>query len=100
MKGYPKYLNTKEDYLYVQTNFPKDKWMPSFQALLDDRMKWMQTGKLFDPSEGIEDDTHKIIKMEDAEIIEYYQYEFREDPNCKLLRLGFTVEEVEGYLVG
>ena len=40
MKGYPKNLNTKFDYLYVKENFKKDLWEKDFQNLLDTRMDW------------------------------------------------------------
>ena len=38
MKGYPKNLNTKFDYLYVKENFKRELWEKDFQNLLDTRM--------------------------------------------------------------
>lgn len=100
MKGYPKYLNSKADYLYVIEHFPKEKWAPDLQALLDDRVKWIATGKLDNPAKGITGAIHKIeiVESVDKTETEYYQYEFKEDKNCKLLKLGFNKKEIENYL--
>ena len=97
IKGYPKYLNTKADYLYVKYNFPKEKWLPDFQALLDNRIKWMSNGKLNSLEDGIIDKIHKVETLErtDDKLVEYYQYEYKADPNCKMERLGFTVKEIQ-----
>ena len=40
MKGYPQHLNTKADYMYVRANFPREQWLPDFQALLDSTHDW------------------------------------------------------------
>ena len=98
MTGYPKTLNSKYDYEYIRANFPRDKWEPAFRALLDERLQWFNIGKLNAEDEGVEDETHKIITVEQMGTIEKYQYELREDPNCSLIRLGFTVKEVESIL--
>lgn len=98
MVGYPRWLNTREDYLYVREHFPREQWEPAFQALLDEHMVWMNTGKLVNEADGIVDETHKVITVggeEDGAPVQYYQYEYREDPNCKMFRLGFAIEEVE-----
>lgn len=102
MIGFPKWFNTKQDYLYVKEHFPREQWLPHFQALLDTRMAWLNVGKLESPEQGITDETHKVVKVggEDGMPVEYYQYEYKEDPNCRLLRLGFTVEEVEQIISG
>lgn len=103
MIGYPKYLNTKEDYLYVKENFPREDWEADFQLLLDTRMAWLSVGRLETPDAGITDETHKIVTVGDTDMsmgpVQYYQYKYREDPNCTLLRLGFTVSEVEAVLM-
>lgn len=101
MKGLPKFLNTKEDYLYVRDNFPKEQYAPFFYALLDTRMDWFFVGILQKEEDGIEDATHRIEKVNQAgelNLDTLYQYELKENPNCKLLQLGFTVKEVEDIL--
>lgn len=94
---YPKYLNTKFDYYYVMKHFPKEKWLPDFKELIRDYTKWMKGNKLAKKEDGLSDVTHKIVEEEDEETKEkkYLQYEFKEDPNCKIKRLGFTLAEVE-----
>lgn len=104
MQGYPKHLNTKADYLYVKEHFSKEMWEKDWQALLDSRKNWFFVKDLADKASGIEDDTHKIVEnksMGDGEEkITYAQYEFKEDENATIYRLGFTVEEVEAALNG
>ena len=97
MKGYPQHLNTKADYMYVHANFPRKQWLPDFQALLDSTHDWFFEKHLDTKDEGIEDDTHKIVKFENTETkeITYDQYVFKEYNNALLFRLGFTVDEVE-----
>lgn len=97
MQGFPKYLNSKADYLYIRDNFPKDKWQPFFQSLLDDHIQWFNTGEI--AGEGVTDDTHKVVANEMNGETHKYQYELKEDVNCVLYRLGFTVEEVEKLLL-
>lgn len=90
MIGNPKYLNTREDYLYVKDNLPENVWRPAFEALLQNRQQWFNTGALAVGASGIEDDTHKVVEDEKNK----YQFELREDPNCLLNRMGFSVGEV------
>jgi len=96
MVGYPRWLNTKEDYDYVQKHFQKEQWLPDFQKLLDDSVKWINVKKLTKEADGIVDAKRKmeIVEKEDG-MKEYYQYELKDDPNCRLYKLGFTIEEVE-----
>jgi len=51
--------------------------------------------------EGAVDETSRVIEIRDdktKEITERYQEEYMEDPNCKLFRLGFTVEEAQALV--
>lgn len=97
MKGFPKNLNTKEDYLYIKEHFERDLWVPEFQKLLDTTSDWFFVKNLDKAEDGIDDDTHKIVETEissdEPSVIS--QYEFRENPDAKLYKLGFTVEEVQ-----
>ena len=93
MVGYPKFLNTKEDYEYVRNNCPKNEWEKDFKALLDGEKDWFNVGETDD---GIIDDTHKVIKDEQKR--KTYQYELQVNPNCKMHRIGYTREEVEKAL--
>ena len=104
MKGYPKELNSKEDYLYVRENFPREMWLPDFQHLLDTMRDWFSVGELPTGAEGIVDDTHKVEESKrfnpdtGEEETTWTQYELQINPMCKLLRLGFTEEEVRNLM--
>lgn len=97
MKGFPKHLNAKQDYLNVLSMYP-DETKLALQALLDSRFVWVDS----DIVDGkIEDDTHKILeKPDDAGTIQQYQMELVEDVNAHIFRLGFTVKEVEFLKLG
>ena len=95
-----KWLNTRTDYEYVRTNYPEEIWRPKFQILLDEHEQWQNTGKLNQKADGVAVANQKKIvtsKRNDGSE-EYYQYEFKIDPNCKMKRLGFTLVEVQAIL--
>lgn len=96
MKGFPKHLNTREDYEYIKANFPEEKWKPEYQLLLDSEYAWFFVQTLDSEDAGVTDATHKVVTEEkmDGEGVIYQQYEYRVNPTCKLLRLGFTHDEV------
>ena len=93
MVGFPTALNTKEDYEYVRANFPAEQWQPVYQALLDTMYEWFNMGTT---DTGASDDTHKVVV--DNQTNTKYQYEKKIDPNCKLIRLGYTETEVKKIL--
>ena len=94
MVGYPKYLNTKDDYEFVRKNFPKDMWQPTFESLLDTRRDWFNEGEI--TGTGITDETHKVIIDEQSG--EKYQYVYKENPNCRMEQLGYTEDEIKSIL--
>jgi hypothetical protein len=96
MEGLARHLNTKFDYEYVREN--QDNWKDYWQTLYDDRLIWDNVELT---GEGITDATHRLIESQDTETNEpiTIQQELKLDTNCKLFRLGFTVEEVEAALV-
>lgn len=99
MRGYPKVLSSKEDYLYVKDNFPADLWKADWQGLLDTMTCWYPTGEVASVEAGVTDDTHKVEKFEEeGKDTVFMQYELRQNPDCKLLRLGFTEAEVKKAL--
>lgn len=95
MRGFPKYLNSKQDYLNCLADFEQET-KAELQRLLDSRFIWVDTAILETEESGQTDDTHRIVKAED----EFIQQELIEDANSELVRLGFTVEEVEGLING
>ena len=74
MVGFPKYLNSKDDYLYVRDNFPREQWLPELQKLLDTMYGWFYVSTLVDGNAGVTDDTHKVETMDDGSRL---QYEYR-----------------------
>lgn len=94
MRGYPKTLNTKDDYEYVRANFPEEKWRPDWQKLLDAERDWFFEKDLAAAEEGVTDETHKVVESSQGEETTYAQYVLQVNPTCKLLRLGFTEDEV------
>ena len=76
MKGFPKHLNSKQDYFYIREKFPSSMWKPAWQALLDGEKNWFCTGKLESKEDGVKNRTHKVVEVtnHDGET-EYYQYE-------------------------
>lgn len=100
MKGYPKNLNTKEDYLYAAQNFPKEMWGKDFQNLLSSESDWMYAGELPNKAAGVEDIYHRIEENTDPQTgaISYTQYEWKSNPDAKIYRLGFTIAEVQNII--
>ena len=95
MRGFPKHLNTKHDILNLKDDYP-EQTKAAVQRLLEDRIQWLNIGPIAELKTGIEDKTHKIIETEDIKGgAERYQLELKEDPDARLYRLGFTVEEAE-----
>lgn len=95
MQGNARYLNTMADYEYVRQT--QDNWRDYYQELYDSRLIWDRVELI---GEGITDDTHRLIQSQDMETREpiTIQQELLLDINCKLLRLGFTVTDVEDIL--
>lgn len=97
MRDFPKHLNTKDDYMYVLNHFSKEKVLPLFQNLLDTMKDWFFVRELGQQESVADTPTMKTIATENNETkeITYAVYELQENPQCKLYRLGFSVEEVE-----
>lgn len=89
MRGLPKNLNTKEDYIYLKDNYSKEYWLQVFQNLLDTRYSWFA----IDEKDYVEDDKHKKVYNEQEDTYEYFVYKLNK--NAKLYQLGFTVKEVQ-----
>jgi 16S rRNA C967 or C1407 C5-methylase (RsmB/RsmF family) len=94
MKGYPKHLNTKQDYEFVRKHFPKRKWEKDFQALLKSEKTWLPIKTLTEKDRVVIDDTHKTVETGDGVV----QMELKIDKNSKMARLGYTREEIEQIL--
>lgn len=94
MIGFPKILNSKQDYLNCVADYPQDT-KKALQDLLDNRYKWEDKGEIKAGDIPVDDDTHRIVIDEDGK---QCQLELVEDENAKLFRIGFTVAEVENLI--
>lgn len=100
MKGFSKHLNTKNDYLNIKKDFQFSEYKSAFQELLDQKDAWMNMGVISE-GDGVIDDTHKVIENEVAgESTVKYQYEYKEDSEAAIFRLGFSTNEVREILAG
>lgn len=101
MKGFPKHLNTKADYEYIRRAFPESQWKPCWQALLDSAYDWFTVFELESKEIGeeIEGKARILTETDDATGKErYFQSYMQMNPNCRLLKLGFTEDEVKKVL--
>lgn len=98
MEGYPKHLNSKQDYYYVVEHFAREQWEKDWEALLDNKYQWFSTGTV-EKDSGTTDATHKVVTLKDIDGNDVYtQYEYRENPLCDMNRLGFTEDEIKAAL--
>lgn len=95
MRGFPKYLNSKQDYQNCLTDYPEET-KSELQRLLDSRFVWVDTELLANDAAGTTDATHRVVNSDEGKI----QQELVEDSNSELLRLGFTVQEAEDIING
>ena len=100
MKGFPRTINNKHDITNLMAEFEVET-KAHLQSILDEKDQWLMTSKLEDGVAGVTDATHKVeeIKDKDDVVTERYQYEFMEDANGELYRLGYAnAGEVEALV--
>lgn len=99
MRDFPKWLNTKQDYLNCLKDFP-EKTKTALQELLTDRFSWFPVRELTEGETVAESNTYKVVESKDEETRETKRvlYELKEDEHARLFLLGFTVEEVNGLI--
>jgi hypothetical protein len=88
MRGFPKHLNSKQDFQNCLAEYPEET-KAEIKRLLENRFIWQDVAIVDD--EECCDDTHRVVETDDEKI----QQELVEDKNAELFRLGFTVEEAE-----
>jgi hypothetical protein len=92
MMGFPKFVNTMQDLIHLKEEFPRET-KAYLQDVLDYKDQWLVVGELKEGEAGLVDETHKVEEsknQETGEVISRYQFEFKEDPNGALYRLGFN----------
>jgi len=100
MKNFPRHINNKHDITHLLVDYPEET-KAYLQNVLDNKDQWLMTSKLEDGDAGITDDTHKVEEVTDQDdvVTERYQYEFMEDTNGELYRLGYVnAGEVEALV--
>lgn len=103
MRGFPKYLATKQDYMNCLQMFP-ERTRAELRRLMADRFNWELVKELSDKSEGKEDDTHCVMEQERVnkktgeKEVYFVQLEKKEDKNARMFQLGFTVKEIESLM--
>lgn len=97
MKGFPKHLNTRDDYLFVKDNFEYAMYSKVFQDLLDSEYDWFFVRQLDTDDNPVLTNNQKI-EISTGETETRSLYEYRVNPTCKLLQIGFTHEEVVAIL--
>lgn len=97
MKGFPKHINSRQDVVNLLVSHPAEM-RAELQAMLSEVLVWQQGLALAADDPGLTDATHQVktITEDDQEV--RYQYELREDPNCKLYRLGITQADVANMI--
>lgn len=90
MMGFPNFVNTMQDLVHLKEEFPKET-KAYLQDLLDYKDQWLIVGPLAEGEPGITDATHKVVENKglDDVVTSRFQYEFKEDPNGAIFRLGF-----------
>jgi len=95
MKGYPKHIATQKD-LQVAMEINAERTKSFIRRAIDARTGWVVTGSLDNESDGVTDDTHRVLDQASEEgEHDWYQEEWGPIPGGTLDRLGLSVEEAE-----
>ena len=101
MKGFPRTINNKHDITNLMAEFEVET-KAYLHNVLDEKDQWLMTSKLEDGVAGVTDTTHKVEELtDDSDVVtERYQYEFMEDANGELYRLGYANAGEVSNLIG
>lgn len=107
MRGFPRHLNTKQDYLHCLATMPEET-KAALRDLLAARFVMGPVRKLAADETATADEGREVREVNlsasetgtgaDQAAPERWLFEPREDENAWLFRLGFTVEEVENLI--
>ncbi|RUM41394.1 MAG: hypothetical protein DSY80_08945 [Desulfocapsa sp.] len=93
MNGYPKHLNTKADYEYIEKHYP-DEYEEEMRKLWNTKDNYFAVRTLGGNEIGINDERMKVVEsIANDGTIERVQMRLEQDPNSKMVRLGFSVNE-------
>ena len=97
MRGFPKVLNSRQDYENVINDFGYTvKVKRAYQGLLNTAKKYEFDKELAAESDrtGPEPE-YKVMTQEEEGTEKIVQFKLVDNPNGKIFRLGFTVNEVQ-----
>jgi hypothetical protein len=98
MKGYPKHINTQDD-LVVAMQLNPERTKAFVQRAIEGRDGWVVIASLEKESDGVTDDTHRVVDHGDEERgSDWYQQEWKPLPGNTLDRLGLSVAEAKALL--
>ena len=93
MRGFPKNLNSKKDYKNIIDDFGYSKKVKeAYQGLLNTTTKWKFDKLLESKENGDSGDDYKIMEDEERGLV---QYKLVDNPDGKLYKLGFKINEVK-----
>jgi hypothetical protein len=106
MRGAPKWFNTKEDVMNCLNSEDadlKESAQEFLQALLDNRYTHTlvrEVSKEEDAESIVLEEGQRLIEVydEDKPNISYAILERIEDTNCRLFKLGFSIDEAQSLL--
>ena len=98
MRGFPSYLNCKQDFYNLIGDYPAET-RAYLQSLMGGRFSWVTIKTL---AEGEAGETSETLRVIDQDLPdggqERLQQELREDPNTRFFLVGWTVEEANQML--
>lgn len=95
MRGYPKHIATKKD-LQVAMEINDERTKAFLRRAIDGRDGWVVTESLGKESDGVTDDTNRVVDRSSEEgENDWYQEVWGPLPGNTLDRLGVTVAEAE-----
>jgi hypothetical protein len=107
MNGFPRHLNTKQDYLNCLKTMP-EQTRQALREVYDARMAWMPVRKLSEGESPKLNAKKKIVDVPvdngmsitpDAEqVTERWLYEYQENQDSWFFYLGFTKAEAEAII--
>lgn len=97
MKGYPTHFATMHD-INVAMEIDADRTKARLQELIDGSRGWYVTGSLSKESDGMTDDTHRVVDQGQDGKPDWYQEEYGALLGNELERIGLTIEEAEALV--
>ena len=97
MRGFPKVLNSRQDYENIISDFGYTaKVKRAYQGLLNTAKKYEFDKELAAESDRTSPEPeYKVMTQEEDEEEKIVQYKLVNNPDGKIFKLGFTIDEVQ-----